>query len=104
MPDASTAVEATQIITSAHDTFTLTLRGSVAVLLSLMIPATVYTFLKVRLERKERQFNNIVQTLELDSMLGRATSSLVREEYSGKDYLLPVHPVRHRLHLLPVRP
>lgn len=89
MTDPSLASAATQAMTTEPDVLALTLRGIVALLLSLMIPATVYTFLKVRLDRKERQFNNMVKTLELDSLLGRTASSLVREEYSGKDYLLP---------------
>ncbi|MGB0723500.1 MAG: hypothetical protein ACPGU7_14005 [Gammaproteobacteria bacterium] len=65
------------------------LRGALTFLLPALIPATAYTFLQVRLLKKERQFLKITEVLGLGDEAGRAASSLVREEYSPRDYLLP---------------
>ncbi|MGB0713566.1 MAG: hypothetical protein ACPGUC_08410 [Gammaproteobacteria bacterium] len=67
----------------------LGLRGVLTFLLPLLIPATAFTFLRVRLLKKERQFQKITEVLGISGEAGRTASSLVREEYSPRDYLLP---------------
>ena len=61
----------------------------VLVLSSFMI-ATAVSFLRVRLEKKEAQFKNIIRVLGIPEDEARLITPAVRDEYSARDYLLPV--------------
>jgi hypothetical protein len=58
--------------------------------MSSFIAATALSFLLVRLRKKEAQFAGIISVLGLGEEEVRVFSHTVRDEYSGRDYVLPV--------------
>ncbi len=60
------------------------------VILSSFMAATAVSFLKVRLEKKETHFKNIIKVLGIDESEARLFTPAVMDEYSPKDYWLPI--------------
>jgi len=58
-------------------------------LLSAFVPATAYTFLRVRLKKKDIQFKNTIQILGINDAQSRLITPSVLDEYSARDYYLP---------------
>ncbi len=61
----------------------------IVIALSSFMVATVLTFLRIRLQKKEREFKNVLRVLGIrDEEVLHFTSS-IKDEYAARDYLLP---------------
>ena len=65
-------------------------KSALVVFLSLFMIATAVSFLRVRLEKKEAQFKNVIQILGIPEGEAHLFTPAVRDEYAPRDYLLPV--------------
>jgi len=72
------------------ETLVFVAKSALVLVLSSFTIVTAISFLRVRVQKKEAQFQNIIRVLGLDDDEVRLFTPTVRDEYAARDYVLPV--------------
>jgi hypothetical protein len=60
------------------------------VVLTMFIPVSAASFYHFRLPRKKDEYDNIIQTLQLEAQTATVRIPTIKNEYSASDYAVPV--------------